>query len=263
MHSRGVVMKEIKKSELLSYPEFSESIYWSQKNTLYKICKLLPIEHERIEFLKFIYKLNIPGLIKPLDLLSNEKIYGYEMPYVDGTTVDKVLVDSTSDINVIQIIKEMFNILGKIHEHFIYGDIRCSNIMISNNLPLFIDWDSGKPLNSNYWVVSYYNLFIKRRYGANKLEDIAKLYICALSLLYQIDIELFVMRYGPYALRVFLTESNVNSEIINALNILIRVYEEEKDSTNYDFIEMFSNVSVPSNKEKELIRARLNPFIRK
>ena len=256
-------MKEIKKSELLSYPEFSESIYWSQENTLYKICKLLPIEHERIEFLKFIYKLNIPGLIKPLDLLSNEKIYGYEMPYVDGTTVDKVLVDSTSDINVIQIIKEMFNILGKIHEHFIYGDIRCSNIMISNNLPLFIDWDSGKPLNSNYWVVSYYNLFIKRRYGANKLEDIAKLYICALSLLYQIDIELFVMRYGPYALRVFLTDANVNSEIINALNILIKVYEVGKDSTNYDFIEMFSNVNIPSNKEKELIRARLNPFIRK
>ena len=256
-------MKEIKKSELLGYPEFSESIYWSQENTLYKLCKLLPVERERIEFLKFVCQLNIKGLIKPLNLLSDGKIYGYEMPYVDGTTIDKVLVDSISDINVIQIIKEMFNILGKIHEHFIYGDIRCSNIMISNNLPLFIDWDSGKPLNSNYWVVSYYNLFIKRRYGANKLEDIAKLYICALSLLYQIDIELFVMRYGPYALRVFLTDANVNSEIINALNILIKVYEVGKDSTNYDFIEMFSNVNIPSNKEKELIRARLNPFIRK
>ena len=256
-------MKEIKKGELLSYPEFSESIYWSQENTLYKICKLLPIERERIEFLKFIYKLDIPGLIKPLDLLSDGKIYGYEMPYVDGTSVDKVLVDSTTDIDVLQIIKEMFNILSKIHEHFIYGDIRCSNIILSNNMPIFIDWDSGKPLNSNYWVVSYYNLFIKRRYGANKLEDIAKLYICALSLLYQIDIELFVMRYGPYALRVFLTDANVNSEIINALNILIKVYEVGKDSTNYDFIEMFSNVNIPSNKEKELIRARLNPFIRK
>ena len=256
-------MKEIKKSELLSYPEFSESIYWSQKNTLYKICKLLPIEHERIEFLKFIYKLNIPGLIKPLDLLSNEKIYGYEMPYVDGTTIDKVLAGSTSDIDIRHIIEEMFNILSKIHEHFIYGDIRCSNIMISNNLPLFIDWDSGKPLNSNYWVVSYYNLFIKRRYEANKLEDIAKLYICALSLLYQIDIELFVMRYGPYALRVFLTDANVNSEIVNALNILIKTYEERKDSTSYDFNGMFSNINLPSSKEKELIRARLNPFIRK
>ena len=256
-------MKEIKKSELLSYPEFSESIYWSQKNTLYKICKLLPIEHERIEFLKFIYKLNIPGLIKPLDLLSNEKIYGYETPYVDGTTIDKVLAGSTSDIDIRHIIEEMFNILSKIHEHFIYGDIRCSNIMISNNLPLFIDWDSGKPLNSNYWVVSYYNLFIKRRYEANKLEDIAKLYICALSLLYQIDIELFVMRYGPYALRVFLTDANVNSEIVNALNILIKTYEERKDSTSYDFNGMFSNINLPSSKEKELIRARLNPFIRK
>ena len=256
-------MKEIKKSELLSYPEFSESIYWSQENTLYKLCKLLPIERERIEFLKFIYKLDIPGLIKPLDLLSDGKIYGYEMPYVDGTTVDKVLVDSTTDIDVLQIIKEMFNILSKIHEHFIYGDIRCSNIILSNNMPIFIDWDSGKPLNSNYWVVSYYNLFIKRRYGANKLEDIAKLYICALSLLYQIDIELFVMRYGPYALRDFLTESNVNSEIINALNILIKAYEERNDSINYNFNGMFSNVSVPSNKEKELIRSRIYPYIRK
>ena len=256
-------MKEIKKGELLGYPEFSESIYWSQENTLYKICKLLPVEHERIEFLKFIYKLDIPGLIKPLDLLSNEKIYGYEMPYVNGTTVDKVLAESTSDIDIRHIIEEMFNILSKIHEHFIYGDIRCSNIMISNNLPLFIDWDSGKPLNSNYWVVSYYNLFIKRRYGANKLEDIAKLYICALSLLYQIDIELFVMRYGPYALRVFLTDANVNSEIVNALNILIKTYEERKDSTSYDFNGMFSNINLPSSKEKELIRARLNPFIRK
>ena len=256
-------MKEIKKSELLSYPEFSESIYWSQENTLYKICKLLPVEHERIEFLKFIYKLDIPGLIKPLDLLSNEKIYGYEMPYVDGTTVDKVLVASTTDINVIQIIKEMFNILGKIHEHFIYGDIRCSNIMISNNLPLFIDWDSGKPLNSNYWVVSYYNLFIKRRYEANKLEDIAKLYICALSLFYQADLELFVIRYGPYALREFLIESNSSIEIINALNILIKAYEGKNNSTNYNFNGMFSNVSVPSNKEKELIRSRIYPYIRK
>lgn len=256
-------MKEIKKGELLGYPEFSESIYWSQENTLYKLCKLLPVERERIEFLKFIYQLNIKGMIKPLDLLSDGKIYGYEMPYVDGTTIDKVLVDPTTDINVIQIIKEMFNILGKIHEHFIYGDIRCSNIILSNNMPIFIDWDSGKPLNSNYWVVSYYNLFIKRQYGANKLEDIAKLYICALSLLYQIDIELFVMRYGPYALRDFLTDANINSEIVNALNILIRVYEEKKDSTNYDFIEMFSNVSVPSNKEKELIRSRIYPYIRK
>ena len=256
-------MKEIKKSELLSYPEFSESIYWSQENTLYKLCKLLPVEHERIEFLKFIYQLNIKGLIKPLDLLCDGKIYGYEMPYVDGTTIDKVLVDPTSDINVIQIIKEMFNILGKIHEHFIYGDIRCSNIILSNNMPIFIDWDSGKPLNSNYWVVSYYNLFIKRRYEANKLEDIAKLYICALSLLYQIDIELFVMRYGPYALRDFLTDANVNSEIINALNILIKTYEERKDSTNYDFNEMFSIINLPSSKEKELIRSRIYPYIRK
>ena len=256
-------MKEIKKGELLSYPEFSESIYWSQENTLYKICKLLPIERERIEFLKFIYKLDIPGLIKPLDLLSDGKIYGYEMPYVDGTSVDKVLVDSTTDIDVLQIIKEMFNILSKIHEHFIYGDIRCSNIILSNNMPIFIDWDSGKPLNSNYWVVSYYNLFIKRQYGANKLEDIAKLYICALSLLYQIDIELFVMRYGPYALRDFLTESNANSEIINALNILIKAYEGKNNSTSYDFNGMFSNINLPSSKEKELIRARLNPFIRK
>lgn len=256
-------MKEIKKGELLGYPEFSESIYWSQENTLYKLCKLLPVEHERIEFLKFIYKLDIPGLIKPLDLLCDVKIYGYEMPYVDGTTIDKVLVDSTSDINVLQIIKEMFNILSKIHEHFIYGDIRCSNIILSNNMPIFIDWDSGKPLNSNYWVVSYYNLFIKRQHGANKLEDIAKLYICALSLLYQIDIELFVMRYGPYALRDFLTESNVNSEIINALNILIKAYEERNDSTNYNFNGMFSNVNVPSNKEKELIRSRIYPYIKK
>ena len=256
-------MKEIKKGELLGYPEFSESIYWSQENTLYKICKLLPVEHERIEFLKFIYKLDIPGLIKPLDLLSNEKIYGYEMPYVNGTTVDKVLAESTSDIDIRHIIEEMFNILSKIHEHFIYGDIRCSNIMISNNLPLFIDWDSGKPLNSNYWVVSYYNLFIKRRYEANKLEDIAKLYICALSLFYQADLELFVMRYGPYALREFLIESNANSEIINALNILIKAYEERNDSTSYDFNGMFSNINLPSSKEKELIRARLNPFIRK
>ncbi len=71
------------------------------------------------------------------------------------------------------------------------------------------------------------------------------------------------MRYGPYALRDFLTDANVNSEIVNALNILIRVYEEEKDSTNYDFIEMFSIINLPSSKEKELIRARLNPFIRK
>lgn len=256
-------MKEIKKGELLGYPEFSESIYWSQENTLYKLCKLLPNERERIEFLKFIYQLNIKGMIKPLDLLSDGKIYGYEMPYVDGTTIDKVLVDSTIDIDVIQIIEEMFNILGKIHEHFIYGDIRCSNIMISNNLPLFIDWDSGKPLNSNYWVVSYYNLFIKRRYEANKLEDIAKLYICALSLFYQADLELFVIRYGPYALRDFLIESNVNSEIINALNILIKAYEERNDSINYNFNGMFSNVSVPSNKEKELIRSRIYPYIRK
>lgn len=256
-------MKEIKKGELLGYPEFSESIYWSQENTLYKLCKLLPVERERIEFLKFIYKLDIPGLIKPLDLLCDGKIYGYEMPYVDGTTIDKVLVDPTSDINVIQIIKEMFNILGKIHEHFIYGDIRCSNIMISNNLPLFIDWDSGKPLNSNYWVVSYYNLFIKRQYEANKLEDIAKLYICALSLFYQADLELFVIRYGPYALREFLIESNSSIEIINALNILIKAYEGKNNSTNYNFNGMFSNINLPSSKEKELIRARLNPFIRK
>lgn len=256
-------MKEIKKSELLSYPEFSESIYWSQENTLYKLCKLLPVERERIEFLKFVCQLNIKGLIKPLNLLSDGKIYGYEMPYVDGTTIDKVLAGSTSDIDIIHIIEEMFNILGKIHEHFIYGDIRCSNIMISNNLPLFIDWDSGKPLNSNYWVVSYYNLFIKRRYEANKLEDIAKLYICALSLFYQADLELFVIRYGPYALRDFLIESNANSEIINALNILIKAYEGKNNSTNYNFNGMFSNINLPSSKEKELIRARLNPFIRK
>lgn len=256
-------MKEIKKGELLSYPEFSESIYWSQENTLYKICKLLPIERERIEFLKFIYQLNIKGMIKPLDLLSDGKIYGYEMPYVDGTTIDKVLAGSTSDIDIIHIIEEMFNILGKIHEHFIYGDIRCSNIMISNNLPLFIDWDSGKPLNSNYWVVSYYNLFIKRRYETNKLEDIAKLYICALSLFYQADLELFVIRYGPYALREFLIESNSSIEIINALNILIKAYEGKNNSTNYNFNGMFSNINLPSSKEKELIRARLNPFIRK
>lgn len=73
-------MLEIKKEEIESLPQFKSSIYWGPDDTLYKVIRSNYREN-RDDY--YLYVNNLPtieGLVLPIDLIKDDKIYGYQLP---------------------------------------------------------------------------------------------------------------------------------------------------------------------------------------
>ena len=251
-------MKEIERELVKSYPAFGKNIYWSPDNTLYKICSLIPNYQKRIEFLKYIFGIeNIPGLLLPTSLLYDIEIFGYEIPYISGSiNIDSYLQNPAKDIDINGVITTLFQALDEIHKHFIFGDVRNSNILIKDNKATFIDWDFGIKLGSNDKVFSYYFINLPT-FTPTILDDLTKTFICALCLLYHIDFEKFIMYNSLFSLKNILKNSGASKELINCINLIIQAYRKKTNNLTYDFKEIFANITPPSKKEITRIREKI------
>lgn len=251
-------MKEIDRRIVESYPKFSKDIYWSQVRTLYKICKFDSSAINRINFLKYIYGLeNIPGLNLPLNLLYDDEIYGYEMAYINGScNIDEYISVSNKDKDVRKIISSIFEALKEIHKHFIFIDVRNSNILVKDDNAIFIDFDFGIIKGTEDYARFYYGV-LTRKYIGTVLEDLAKAFISALSLLYHCDIELFMTTHNLLDLQSLLESINADKEIIHCVKLFTGLYVYDERVKDFDFTNMFLNVNLPTKKEKELIRERI------
>ena len=252
-------MKEISREIVENYDHFSHNIFWSPDNSLYKICAFGKNVSQRIEFLKYVSGLeNVDGLILPMDLLKDTEIYGYEIPFLsDSVDLDAFLKNPKDDIDKKMIIIRLFQILNDIHKYFIFNDVRNANILIKNNKPYFIDWDSGMYLNSSEIIPSSYNVF-KNASKPTLLNDFTKTFMCALSLFFQIDFEFLISYWGLSNLKKFFILANIDKEIINCLSCIILAYEQRQTTINFDFPGMFESINLPSQREIKRIREKIN-----
>ena len=251
-------MKEIDRRIIETFPKFSKDIYWSMDRTLYKICRFDSSAINRINFLKYIYGLeNIPGLNLPLNLLYDDEIYGYEMAYINGScNIDEYISVSNKDKDVRKIISSIFEALKEIHKYFIFIDVRNSNILVKDNSAIFIDWDFGIIKGTEDYARFYYGV-LTRKYIGTVLEDLAKAFISALSLLYHCDIEFFMTTHNLFDLQSLLESINADKEIIHCVKLFTGLYVYDERVKDFDFTNMFLNVNLPTKKEKELIRERI------
>ena len=246
-------MLEIKETIVKSQPMFKKDLYWQDESTLNKIFRH-PDKLDRTDFYLYISSLkNIPGLILPTHLLKDKDIYGYQLPFIpDAKNIDELLISDLKNNDVLQIIKSMFQAIEEIHQYFIFGDVKNSNILIKDDNAYFIDWDFGKRLDSTEDIFVYYYLFLNKYIIPHtKLEDNIKVFISALSLYYGQNLEKCLANNNILVLLEILNYIKANPYLIYYLEHLIDLVKNKEQDTKFKFSELIAYLDLPSSKEKE------------
>ena len=246
-------MLEIKKEEIESLPQFKSSIYWGPDNTLYKVIRSNYREN-RDDY--YLYVSNLPdieGLVLPIDLIKDDKIFGYQLPYIEGSkNIDEFVKKPNKDADIMAIIKSIFKALENINVHLVLGDVRNTNILIKGNEATFIDWDYGKKKHSKETLLVCYCLAIhKRIIPDSKLSDIFKTLLSALSIYYGVDMEEYFANKDLSNLLQILYNINANPNLIYYLEYLIEKFMEHSEDIDLNFSNVVDYIEPPSSKEKE------------
>ncbi len=222
-------MIELKIEEFESLPRFQNKEDIRRKyDTLYK--RLDTDKGANIEFIKFLRGLpKIPGVVLPKRLIVSpgykqrgEEPYGHTMNLVHGKNLDKFLhANVKNSIDTVKAIYDLFAILENIHEHFIFGDVRNSNIIMSSSGPVFVDAENGKKLGSDADVLSYYEIEVDDEFlEPTFISDNIKALLCALSIYYGFDFE-----------RMYL-----NQDIVYLLELLINIKAPNRFISYLDYL---------------------------
>lgn len=257
-------MIEIDREIIKKYPKFSPGIYEGEDNDLYKICSLFPDEDQRRNFWKFMngFK-SFPGVLLPIDLLCDQEIYGYKMPFIsDAQDISLLVSRDEQDKDVRKIILDIFAILKEIHKYFIFNDVRTSNILIKDDSAIFIDWDLGIVKDSKDDACCYYYTYNKFYIGTI-FEDIVKAFISALSIFYHCDLEIFMKNNSIFDLRALLLNARADREIIHTIDIIIDIYLKKRKMEELDVVGLFETVDLPSKREKNRVRKRIKSQVNK
>lgn len=176
--------------------------FYKYRQSLYKVFKhYVPESLEN----QILYNHSIQShldkhLILPTKILTDERseLIGYKMRFVDGTNFESELIHShLSFEDKILLINELFRLLKEIHQYLIVGDIRNSNLMVGKDGNAYmIDFDLAKKVDSPIAPVSRYHIYSDDEILNDQNEDLIKLFISALSLLYEIDIEEHFINFG-------------------------------------------------------------------
>jgi len=115
----------------------------------------------------------LPELVLPTSLIEYEgKIVGYLMPYIEGETLDKILLEHTIPTKkVLELFDKVAAIICRLPNNIHIGDLHSKNIVVSNDGNVFlIDVDGFSvdngctltcPLN---YSCSYYDNIPKNKY---------------------------------------------------------------------------------------------------
>lgn len=223
---------------ILEYPRTSlpkentrlnHCIYLSDHNTVYKdstasfsVPRFLS---KRILFVSDMGE--IEGLVGPLNVLSDDYgIYGYEAEYLKEYSTLQDLIESGKILEYSfeqkkLLLLKLFRCLRKINEQYEFGDINLSNIMVSKDDAKLIDFENGRPLDTNYPQLCKYHFF-----KLSKTEsDSFKLLIDALCMLYNTNFEFELSKasfnYFPSLLRYYQFDKSIVSfvsEFVKAVN---------------------------------------------
>ena len=251
-------MLNLKKEEIESLPQFKRGLYWGPNNTLYKIIRTNEKDN-RDDFYLYVNSLkNIKGLVLPIDLIKDEHIYGYQLPYIpDSKNIDELLKRKSSQLYTIAIMKSIFEAIREINNHLVLGDVRNTNILIHNNTALFIDWDFGKKTTSKKNLLVCYCIAINKHIVPDsKLSDILKVLLSALSIYYNIDMEKYFSNKDLLDLFKILKYIKANPALLYYIEYLIEKAKCQDDKLDLQFSDIADYIEPPSSKEiKRLARA--------
>lgn len=246
-------MLNLKKEEVESLPQFKRGLYWGPDDTLYKVIRINDKEN-RDDFYLYVSNLkDVPGLVLPIDLIKDEHIYGYQIPYIpDSKNVDELIQEENPQLDIIAIMKSIFASLKGINEHLVLGDVRNTNILIQNNEALFIDWDFGKKVNSKECLFVCYCIIVNKHIVPDsKLSDILKALLSALSIYYGIDMEEFFSNKDLVELFDILKTIKANPALLYYIEYLIEKAKCQDDNLDLQFSDVADYIDRPSSKEKE------------
>lgn len=259
-------MIELPISELKKLPKFQNGsrnvgIYCSPDGKLYKYCRETRCEsYHRKEFFNYIKSLpDIPGLLKPIDLLCDKTtgilpyIYGYSMLQVEGDNIDKLLSQkliNDDNYDKKELIKKLTSVLRNINEYFIFSDVRNANILINGNDLTYIDWDIGRKFDDPDLIPPLYGLkCANESLKETRLTDTIKGFICALSLYYGYPIENMMYGMNVRVLKDFLEEIKANYYLINYVDYLNECAKNGREYANLFFDDFVDYIDLPSKKE--------------
>ncbi len=206
---------------------FCTNIY-EENGTLYKICSDY-ISYDIQNMLSYLKSLpEIDCVLGINDLLSEDGIvYGYTMPKLNySITLKSIIEKEFSPETKCFLIKKLTNSLRELHNFIVVGDIRLDNILIYENRPIFIDLENGQKVTERNYLVTLYDIRDKEY---SVIDDIYKLFICIMSILFNRDFEyLFTSNYDN---RKYFDDfiEGLNSNEIKAY------YEYLKESSKEDY----------------------------
>lgn len=183
------------------YYDNYNSFFYKYNKDLYKILKNYVSEKLELQLMynNFIKEELDNHIILPKELVYDEKhwLLGYKMDFVNGTNLDYLIKkNDLSFEDKIFVINEFFSYLEDIHYYLIVGDIRNSNLMVSKDKKAYmIDFDYAVRSDSSAVPFCRYQVYLDDDYINDRNADIVKLYVSALSLFYNYNIEDHMMRY--------------------------------------------------------------------
>ena len=169
--------------------------FYKYGKSLYKIYKNYVSERLEAQVLynRLIKEDVNENIILPTELLYNQKHYltGYKMNFVNGTILSEEIKKAKMSFeDKIFLINEFFSLLEQVHDYLVVGDVRNSNLMVGKDKQAYmIDFDFAKKADSSATPLCRYHICHNDEYLNDRNEDVIKLYISALSLLYNYNVE--------------------------------------------------------------------------
>jgi hypothetical protein len=254
---------KLSKAELAKkYQNLNHCLYKKTLDTVVKDCTLSlntpTFLSERLTFVDMLPK--IDGYTYPINLYEeNGSVYGYEMKYLDKHVDLWTYLNNNSisrlpfEIKKIALLK-LLKCLKEINKEYIVSDININNIMFNQRGQSYlIDLENGYPIGTFYPTLEMYDTtFIKNGTQSDSL----KLYICALSLLYEIDFgQLFKdIPYDRFCKIV--CDININPIVCKFLEDLTYEFNINSNRTPYfdEYLNCIKNIS-PKEVDKVKVRA--------
>ena len=233
---------EMPKEELAYKNEkISHCIYLNSHGTVYKDCEKSPNVPDFLED-RILYVSSMPiinGYTRPINVLAdNNHIYGYEMEYLKDYEPLKTFIGNLPKDENISFLKKKIALLNllkclrQINERYIIGDINLNNIMINKQGDIkIIDWENGMPKDTQLPILSYFNpLYLS---NTATQADSMKMFICALSLLYETNLEDKCLDFSFSDLYDFAISLNMHHEIKKFLDDWSYIYMTKSNSVIY------------------------------
>ena len=239
----------------------NKSRLYKHHNRIYKVFKSYVSEalESQIIYNKDLRKKVSKNIILPTSLLRDDKgwLYGYTMKYINGQTIHHEIHNQTLSFeDKIFIINEFFEYLQELHQYLTVGDVRNSNLMIGKDRRAYmIDLDFAVKNNSPRIPIASYRIAYGEDHINDKSGDIIKLFISALSLLYNYNVEFDMIKNNDISfLRNFVPYSGSLKEYYYYL--VNKVYR-------YEPITEYLKIPIDENVEKDIMVKKRDALTKK